>query len=101
MRCLDELATRFRTPLGAARWASLIQQVRLTFRSAGAELEPRQRLTLELGSWAVLGMVGLGLGLDHWSVSSVLLAIGGYLTWVIVYSEVTVQASSRRSGIEP
>ena len=58
---------------------------------------PGERGTLELGSVVVLGALGLGIQFGRWSAWSALIAIGGYLTWVVTYSEVTVQAGRLRS----
>ena len=53
---------------------------------------PGERRTLEAGSWVVLGALGLGVQFCRWPAWSALLAVGGYLTWVLLYAEITVQA---------
>lgn len=62
----------------------------------GAEYAPGERVTLEIGSCIALSAVGLGLTFGRWPVWSVAVAAGGYLTWVVIYSEATVQARRRR-----
>jgi uncharacterized protein YaaW (UPF0174 family) len=57
-------------------------------------LEPHQKLTLEIGSAVVLSTLGLGLQFGHWSPWTALAAVGGYLIWVIAYSEATVRAAN-------
>ena len=79
-----------------AQLDSAIRAVRHEVRMAGVQLAPRERLTLEIGSCLVLSALGLGLQLGRWSASSVLIALGGYLAWVVIYSEATVQASRFR-----
>jgi hypothetical protein len=56
-------------------------------------LEPYQKLTLEIGSAVVLGTLAVGLQFGHWSPWAALAAFGGYLVWVIAYSEATVRAA--------
>src|SRR5438552_18244672 len=89
-RFLDEVARRTRKRIGEIR----------EMVAAGREgLEPRQRMTLDIGSWLVLGTLGLGLQVGRWLAWSVLLAAVGYVIWVLAYSEATVQAARRhRSG---
>ena len=89
-RFLDEVARRTRKRIGEIR----------EMVAAGREgLEPRQRTTLDIGSWLVLGTLGLGLQVGRWSAWSVLVAAVGYVIWVLAYSEATVQAARRqRSG---
>lgn len=77
------------------RRSSEIRQVVTASRDG---LERHQRATLDLGGWLVLSVLGLGLQLGRWSVWSVLPASGGYLIWVLAYSEATVQATRRRRG---
>lgn len=60
---------------------------------ARATLEPAQRRTLEAGSCIVLSAVGIGFEIGGWPVWSIAAAIGLYCAWVVVYAEVTVQAS--------
>jgi hypothetical protein len=62
------------------------------------ELDQRQRATLDIGSWLIMGTLGVGLQLGRWPAWSVLLATAGYLTWVLAYSEATVQFTRRRRG---
>lgn len=64
-------------------------------------LAPGERGTLEVGSGVVLGAVGVGLQLGRWPAWTVLIAVGGYLSWVVIYSEATVQARRWRSGRRP
>ena len=59
-------------------------------------LEPRQKNTLQLGAWVVLGGLAFGLQLGGWPSWSVVVASAGYVAWVLAYSEVTVQASLRQ-----
>lgn len=72
-----------------------IRRARLLIQTSPQELEPRQKLTLEIGSCAVLSSLGLGLQLGQWPGWSALVCIAGYLAWVVIYSEATVQASKR------
>jgi hypothetical protein len=58
--------------------------------------EPGELGTLEIGSGVVLGTLGVGLQLGRWPAWAALLAVGGYLTWVVAYSEVSLQAKRRR-----
>lgn len=64
----------------------------------GAEYAPGERVTLEIGSCIALSALGLGLTFGRWPAWSAAVAAGGYLTWVVIYSEATVQARRRRSG---
>lgn len=57
---------------------------------------PGEKGTLELGSWIVLGTLSLGLQLGRWPAWTALAAAGGYLAWIVSYSEATVQARRRR-----
>jgi hypothetical protein len=59
--------------------------------------EPGERSTLEIGSGVVLGGLGVGLQLGRWPFWAALVAVAGYLAWVILYSEVSIQAKRRRS----
>jgi hypothetical protein len=67
---------------------------------------PGERRTIELGSCIVLSVLGLGFEVGSWPAWSAPVALGGYLTWVVVYSEITVQtgrlraADSRRAGAD-
>lgn len=56
---------------------------------------PGEKATLEAGSWIVLGTLGLGLGFGRWPGWTALAAAGGYMLWVVAYSEATVQARRR------
>jgi hypothetical protein len=67
---------------------------------AGAERQapayaPGEKGTLEAGSWIVLGTLGLGLELGRWPAWTALAAAGGYMLWVVAYSEATVQVRRR------
>jgi hypothetical protein len=64
-------------------------------KATGAGFAPGERSTLELGSCIVLSALGLGMQFGRWPVWSALVAVGGYLTWVVIYSEATVQARRR------
>jgi hypothetical protein len=77
---------------GLRRGAILVQQIRQKGRDAGAGLESGERFTLELGSFIVLSTLGLGMRVGGWPAWSTLFAISGYFTWVVGYSEATVQA---------
>ena len=68
------------------------------FAAGSLGLDARQRTTLDLGCWLVVGTVGLGLEVGRWSAWSVLAAALGYLVWVLAYSEATVQATLRQRG---
>ena len=61
-------------------------------------LEPRQRATLDIGCWVVLSTLAVGLQLGGWSAWTVLVAAGGYLVWVLAYSEASVHATRRERG---
>lgn len=61
-------------------------------------MEEHEKLTLEVGSCIVLCALALGLQLGHWSPWSMVPAIGGYLAWVIAYSEATVQVATRQAA---
>lgn len=61
-------------------------------------LTRRERGTLDLGSGVVLGALGLGVQFGRWPAWTALIAVGGYLTWVVIYSEATVQAKRLRSA---
>lgn len=71
-------------------------------RDSGPEIDPGlapgERGTLDVGSGVVLGALGLGVQFGRWPAWTALIAVGGYLTWVIVYSEATVQARRWRSA---
>jgi hypothetical protein len=60
-------------------------------------LKVRQRNTLEIGACIVLTSLGVGVQFGRWPEWSALVAVGGYVTWVTLYAEATVQA--RRHGI--
>jgi hypothetical protein len=57
-----------------------------------------ERGTLDVGSAVVLGALGLGVQFGRWPAWTALIAVGGYLTWVVMYSEATVQARRWRSA---
>jgi hypothetical protein len=61
--------------------------------SIDAGLEPYQRSTLELGAFVVLIAVGVGVQVGGWPLWSLFCAGVGYVCWVVVYSEATLQAS--------
>jgi hypothetical protein len=60
-------------------------------RATQVKLEPRQRRTLEVGSYVVLSGLGVGLQAGGWPVWSALGAAAVYASWVVLYAEVTVQ----------
>jgi hypothetical protein len=91
MRCRDEVGMHFVTQL-RIRLDSGIRLARRGFGTAEVALEPQERLTLEIGSWVIVGALGLGLQVGNWSAWSALAALAGYLAWVVIYSEATVQA---------
>jgi hypothetical protein len=68
--------------------------------SFGAEMEPRERLTLEVGSAIVLSLLAFGLQFGRWPVWSAALALTGYIAWTVLYSEATVQAERWRLRAE-
>jgi hypothetical protein len=51
-----------------------------------------------MGSGVVLGALGLGVQFGRWPAWTALIAVGGYLTWVVIYSEATVQAKRWRAA---
>jgi len=57
-----------------------------------------ERRTLELGSCLVLSVLGLGFEVGSWPAWSAPVAVGGYLTWVVLYSEITVQTGRLRAA---
>lgn len=61
-------------------------------------LEPRQRATLDIGCCVVLSTLAIGLQLGGWSAWTVVVAAGGYLVWVLAYSEASVHATRRERG---
>lgn len=63
-----------------------------------AGMTPGERGTLDVGSGVVLGALGLGVQFGRWPAWTALIAVGGYLTWVVIYSEATVQAKRWRSA---
>jgi len=60
-------------------------------------LKVRERNTLEIGACIVLTSLGVGVQFGRWPEWTALVAVGGYVTWVALYAEATVQA--RRHGI--
>lgn len=67
-------------------------------RSFQTTLNVGERNTLEIGACVVLSVLGLGFQLGQWPAWSALVAISGYLIWVTLYSEATVQVRRRRIG---
>jgi hypothetical protein len=65
-----------------------------------APLAPRQRRTLDVGSWVVLSGLGFGYQLGGWPAWTVFAGIGSYALWVVLYAEITIQASRRRLSSE-
>jgi hypothetical protein len=61
-----------------------------------ANFEPGELGTLQIGSGVVLSTLGLGFQLGRWPAWAAVLAVGGYLTWVVLYSEVSLQARRHR-----
>ena len=80
------------------RHARPLQEIRQMISAGRHNLERGQRATLDIGSWLVLGTLGLGLQVGHWPLWTVILALGGYALWVVAYSEATVQATRRQRG---
>jgi hypothetical protein len=64
--------------------------------SAGTSLEPHQTFTLELGAVVVLTALGVGVQVGGWPLWSLFFAAAGYVCWVVMYSEATIQASRLR-----
>ena len=56
---------------------------------------PGEKGTLEVGSWIVLGTLGLGVGFGRWPAWTSLAVAAGYMVWVVAYSEATLQARRR------
>jgi hypothetical protein len=83
---------------GWAGHATLVQEVPQMVAAGCEDLEPGQRATLDIGGYLILFTLGLGLQLGDWSAWSLLPAAGGYLIWVLAYSEATVQATLRQRG---
>jgi hypothetical protein len=71
---------------------------RETGPKADPGLAPGERGTLDVGSGVVLGALGVGVQFGRWPAWTALIAVGGYLTWVVIYSEATVQARRWRSA---
>ena len=61
-------------------------------------LKLRERNTLEIGACVVLMVLGLGFQLGRWPLWTALVAAGGYVAWVVLYAEVTVQAGRTHAG---
>lgn len=70
-------------------------EVRGTALEARSSLAPRQRLTLDLGSATVFGLLATGLEAGHWPAASVPVTLVGYVLWVLAYSEASIRASRR------
>jgi hypothetical protein len=86
-------------PMQALKWrAGIKSPTRTNARPEDSALKPAERRTIELGSCVVLSMLGLGLEVGSWPAWSAPVAIGGYLTWVVVYSEITVQTGRMRAA---
>jgi hypothetical protein len=66
-----------------------------------APLAPAQRRTLDVGSWVVLSGLGFGYQLGGWPAWTVFAGIGSYALWVVLYAEITIQASRRRLSPKP
>ena len=104
-------ATEVRRPLQAAVSAALRRTASgrklLGYRRATAPLRtqavakaapaygPGEKGTLEVGSWIVLGTLGLGVEFGRWPAWTALAAAAGYMVWVVAYSEATLQARRR------
>jgi hypothetical protein len=73
-----------------------IDEIRDLVAASRGVLEPRQRATLDIGCWVVLSTLAIGLQLGGWSAWTVLVAAGGYLVWVLAYSEASVHATRRQ-----
>jgi hypothetical protein len=78
-------------PAGAGSAAEISTAVQTT-------LKVRERNTLEIGACIVLTSLGAGVQFGRWPEWSALVAVGGYVTWVALYAEATVQAKRRRIG---
>ncbi len=61
-------------------------------------LKASERNTLEIGAGVVLSVLGLGFQYGRWPAWTALVAGGGYVTWVALYAEATVQARRHRTG---
>jgi hypothetical protein len=104
-------ATEVRRPLQAAVGAALRRRVsrrglirdrRATAPVAAQAIAqrapaygPGEKGTLEVGSWIVLGTLGLGVEFGRWPAWTALAAAAGYMLWAVAYSEATVQARRR------
>jgi len=64
--------------------------------NAGISIEPHQKFTLELGAVVVLSALGIGVQVGGWPLWSLFCAAAGYLCWVVLYSEATIQAGRLR-----
>jgi hypothetical protein len=80
------------------RQAALKALTRATAEAEDSEWAPGERRTLELGSCIVLSLLALGFEVGSWPAWSAPVAVGGYLTWVVLYSEITVQTSRLRAA---
>lgn len=78
----------------------VLRQDRRRDSPAPPALETAQRRTLEAGSCIVLSGVGIGFAIGGWPFWSLAAAIGLYCCWVVLYAEITVQAS-RGTQIPP
>jgi hypothetical protein len=80
------------------RRAGLKAQTRTNAQAEDPGWRPGERRTLELGSCLVLSVLGLGFEVGSWPAWSAPVAVGGYLTWVVLYSEITVQSGRLRAA---
>ena len=64
--------------------------------AAPATLASAQRRTIDVGSWVVLSALGFGFQLGSWPVWMFLALIGIYGVWIVLYAEITVQATRPR-----
>jgi hypothetical protein len=78
--------------------AGLKAPPRTTAETEDSGWTPGERRTLEFGSCIVLSLLGLGFEVGSWPAWSAPVAVGGYLMWVVLYSEITVQTSRLRAA---
>jgi hypothetical protein len=93
-----------------SRFAEATRRGRINRRALGvdwqlgsrvpAPLAPGQRRTLDVGSWVVLSGLGFGYQLGGWPAWTIFAGIGSYALWVVLYAEITIQASRRRLSSE-
>ncbi len=65
---------------------------------ARADLTRAERTTLDAGSTVMLGAAVAGMQLGGWPWWSGVGAIAGYVAWVLLYSETTIQVTRRRTA---